>query len=422
MFYVSKKLISSGHQVHVVSLKKFLLFRTGETISIPASHMEITSRLANSLLASRGIDKTSSVNKVAGRGRALLRLKSNRLIRSIVRGIDRALYNEPGFLSGFIANTWVNELERKTNFHDLVAKHDRILISGPPFGLFRLVNHLKTHFPDTPVVLDYRDPWNLWKPNNFLTTLQEKKYLKLSDHVVCATNAVKKGLEKEYRIPAGKVSVIPNGVSPQIFSNSPRKFTAVTPSQGPATICYAGAITLNREQGRSYRSFEPIYDILRCYEKEVKFKVVGVTNLGSEYAEQLKARFSNQIELIGELPPLEAFEHLKNSDILYLPHTTLDNSAKYIISGKFYDYLAARRPILSVGAKCSLHSKLVSEYGVGYNSSLDKRELRLAFKKILESYEILLANCFALKPDRFDRDRINAKYVKLLESSSWNTG
>ena len=75
-----------------------------------------------------------------------------------------------------------------------------MIISSPPFSLFRLVKTIKKRVKNTKIILDYRDGWTNRINTFHLTPLKmfmlKKEYeiLKFSEHILCATNKIYKDL------------------------------------------------------------------------------------------------------------------------------------------------------------------------------------------------------------------------------------
>ena len=74
-------------------------------------------------------------------------------------------------------------------------KPDFILISGPPFSLFRLVNDIRQIDEKVKIILDYRDGWsNRIRSKKFyikkIMNNIEKKLLDKCNYVLCATSQI----------------------------------------------------------------------------------------------------------------------------------------------------------------------------------------------------------------------------------------
>ena len=77
---------------------------------------------------------------------------------------------------------------------------DYVIISAPPFSLFRLVNTIKKKFENIKIILDYRDGWTLRIDSVFmfpfknLMSKYEKNILNKSNYILCATSKIFKDL------------------------------------------------------------------------------------------------------------------------------------------------------------------------------------------------------------------------------------
>ena len=417
MFHLANKLNKiDDFEVGVFCLKKYQIYPMDIDGGVEVNPFKINSKIVKRLLKIKSSGKESNINRGLFDSFSKI-FKSNNVVKSILKKIDSFFFNEPGFLTGIIGFIWFRELIKNKKFIDEVLSSDAVIISGPPFSIFSLGPSIKKIKGSVKVIHDYRDPWNLWHDNNRLTWKREKNFLKSVDHIVTATRTVKADTITKFSIPDHKVSTIPNGANPQFTSKKYRigrkKYLN---SQNIYEICYAGAITINDSQKDSYRDFSLIYNYLENNANKIRFKIIGVTNLDSDEVKKLKSKFGDSIKFIPELEPIKAFEQLLSSDILFLPHITNDSSSKYIISGKFYDYLCARRPILSIGDNSSLHSQLVHEFKNGIHASADQSSLKIAINSLTKDYIKYYNACVEIDTSVFNRDIINEKYIKLLKS------
>ena len=77
-----------------------------------------------------------------------------------------------------------------------IFKPDYILISAPPFSLFRLINKIRQKNKKVKIILDYRDGWTqrIKSKNHFLIKKilesYEKKIICQSNFVLCATKQI----------------------------------------------------------------------------------------------------------------------------------------------------------------------------------------------------------------------------------------
>ena len=105
----------------------------------------------------------------------------------------------------------------------------------------------------------------------------------------------------------------------------------------------------------------------RCISKGMlsKLKIRLVGNVDQSILLNLeKAGLSSIVEKIAYLPHLEAISHAMASAVLLLPINNVP-SAKGIVTGKLFEYLATRNPILGVGPPDGEAGRILAETGAG---------------------------------------------------------
>ncbi len=406
MFHLAECAVRRGMDVEVVSLSKY---HTG-SVKMPDSSAKLYSYESKGILLRSLLKRKGSAISANSKPRLVPALLSRFLYGIAVR-IDRCFFNEPGLFAGTIGYLWRRELRVDRRFLQLINDADTIVISAPPFSLFGLAKDFSKF--NCQIIFDYRDPWNLWKQGNLVTSLFERSLLKLASNVVTTTEPVAVDLCEIFGLDPSCCVTLPNGADSILFDCKPS--VASKSCRAVPVLCYFGAITLDERQVGGFRDFSVLFDLLSSKQFDFIFRIVGVTNPNSHFVQCLKERFGTSIEIVPELPLSVAFEHLKSSDLCFLPHLVNDGSGKYIISGKFYDYLLSGLPILSVGPIESLHSQKIMELGVGVHCGNDLPSLVGALRNLVSGYIDYSAVVRSLDHAEFGRDGVNERYLYLLE-------
>jgi len=148
--------------------------------------------------------------------------------------------------------------------------------------------------------------------------------------------------------------------------------------------------------------------------KKIVLRFVGVTNINSAYAIYLKNKYKNNIQFYGVVNNREASIEMTKSDILLLLHTTNDNSSKYLVSGKMYDYIKANRMIFSIGAANGLHEKLVKEENLGLSCNNNFRDIYDSLNYMYALWEKDKLSIEVQDDFRFSREFQNDIYLQLF--------
>lgn len=225
------------------------------------------------------------------------------------------------------------------------------LITGPLMkALFRL-----------PYVVDLRDPWRLAhrgtplrgvkaRLGQLLTHLAEPVVVKYAAKVVCATEQMCKEYRENYcHLPSWKFVTITNGYDPDDFVKvKPIRFADIT-------VVYTGKFRTSE----AFRDPVPFFQALRILrERGRRVHFVHVGNLEEEVMNLAKdVGVQDLVEFVGPHSYAEALAYAKGADILLL----IGGGQKSEQTGKIFDYIGCKRPILALASQDTEIAKVVRE-------------------------------------------------------------
>ena len=230
-------------------------------------------------------------------------------------------------------------------------KPDIILSSAMPISAHLLALHIKSRL-HIPWIADYRDLWsqshiNYRKPIfNRLERSIENKIIKEADALTTVSEPLAIKLRQQYK---KLVHVITNGYDPDDFDVLLNK----KPSDWNYTqinAVYTGMIYPERQDPKPlFKAIQLLIETNRIKQGDFKFRLFG-PNLGF-----VKSLFpSNLLEefvVIGDnLPRDHALNYQKKADLLIVFDWT-DTEEKGVYTTKFFEYIGAEKPILSIGPK-----------------------------------------------------------------------
>ena len=220
------------------------------------------------------------------------------------------------------------------------SKYDAILTSGPPHSTHLVGLKLKKIFK-VKWLVDFRDPWTkidyLEKVNRFALTkkIDEKlewKIVNQSDRIIGISETILKGLKA-----INKGIIIPNGFDPTDFTNVEKKKT------NKFQINYFGNITAERDPSIVLKVINQIY--YQC--PEIQFNLWG--NVSDKMKTNLSSLDENEfIKFHNYIPHDEMMQKMVNSSLLILLINNVPNN-QGILTGKIYEYLGAKVPVLGIG-------------------------------------------------------------------------
>ena len=216
----------------------------------------------------------------------------------------------------------------------------------------------KTHIP---WIADFKDPWTancfakfpsgLHRAINYIL---EKKVLEKCSMALTVSESIGQDLTKIN--PRLHMEVLPNGFDPEDFSG-----LQDSRQRGiPLSVIHAGAL-----YGK--RTPHPFLKAL-CYlrHKGITHQEVKVTFLGAAEQATRKAvesfGLADFVNIQGHVPHNKAIDALNSHDIYLL----LSGPGKSTITGKIFEYLAFKRPILCIGGTSGDLENLLLEIGVNH--------------------------------------------------------
>jgi glycosyltransferase involved in cell wall biosynthesis len=247
---------------------------------------------------------------------------------------------------------------------------DVVLASGPPFTAFVVARRLAAEF-GTRWVADLRDLWfgnpyshaSRWR-HQLVDAWLERRILSTASGLVTVSEPLARELRSRYaRIP---VEVVLNGIDSDTREDGITATAVAAPRPRPdATLrlVYTGNLHLRRDLG-------PLVDALRLIggdARAVSVEIVGNRDesLAKHYQSlATTAGVGDSFHWMPPIPHAQSLEIQRAADALLL---VLSNEASEegIYTGKLFEYLAARRPILVVGLPTGVAAKLVQERQVG---------------------------------------------------------
>ncbi len=240
--------------------------------------------------------------------------------------------------------------------------------------------HLKQSF-NRPWIADFRDEWSqnpyLSFPARCLISRHrqaERRVLNGADIVLAVTDKICNGLQNLAHESGAQFHVIPNGFDPEDFKG-------LTPGQEQRfTITHVG--TLNRERGKLMlpliRQLNRLISTGQLPDDSVKLKLAGPGNY-----RRLNLPDKGWVETAPYLPHHDALQIMSDSGLLVLAES---NPAAF--TGKIFEYLALKRPILGLVPPQSPAAGLIRRSGAGWVAGCDDgpdMDMKLA-QILLESY------------------------------------
>ncbi len=302
---------------------------------------------------------------------------------------------------------------------DYIKEHhiDAVISTGPPHSMHLIAMGLKQKF-NTPWIADFRDPWTQidFYSQLKLSSFADAKHKKLENQVLTQANKVVtispscgKDLEK---LGNRKVDIITNGFDTDDFT--PIAIGVDSKVSDGFMFHHTGALNKDRNP---YTLWKVLGDL--CKEnpelrKELILKFTGKTDaivLDSLKQQGLETNFQKY----EYMPHSEIVKSMAQSPILLLPLNNTPNNAG-VLSGKLFEYLAAKRPIFGVGLPNADAASILKETQAGVMVDFDDYEGTK--KQVLNLYAQYKSNTLRVQSnsiDKYSRENCARTYTNLLD-------
>ncbi|MBL7877984.1 MAG: glycosyltransferase [Cyclobacteriaceae bacterium] len=242
-------------------------------------------------------------------------------------------------------------------------KFDAIISTGPPHSnhliALKLYNKNKI-----PWLADFRDPWTTmdYYQDLRLTRWADKRHHDLELNVLksaSVTVVVGRHMKKEFdQKGARRVEIITNGFDESDFAVSP---SLTLDSQ--FSIVHVGSFLKRRNPEMLWKAMARLKQENHPIIHHLKIKLIGrveqtILDSIDRYA------LTEYLIQVSFVPHNAVAQYLQSAQLLLLP---IDNfeGAKWVLTGKLFEYLASRRPVLCIGPTDGDAAKLLAETGVG---------------------------------------------------------
>lgn len=244
-------------------------------------------------------------------------------------------------------------------------KIDTALVTSPPHSA-QLVGLLLKKKYKIKWIADFRDPWTdiyYYDAFSHLSFARkkdlkyEKDVLTSADRIITVSKDVKKLLAAKIPdIGDNKISIIPNGYDDEDFEN---KNTSVNGNE--FIITYTGTLADSYNPSVFFHALKKV--ISNNQDAKIKLRFIG-NPAGTLIEEIRNISLSDNLELVPTVPHDKSVEYLLNSSALLLVIPEIKND-KGILTGKLFEYLAARKPIICIGPEDGDAAEIINECKAG---------------------------------------------------------
>ena len=279
-----------------------------------------------------------------------------------------------------------------------------MISTGPPHSVHMIALRLKKKFPEIQWIADFRDPWtdidfyndlNIGKWANKRHHQLEKLCLDTADKIVTVSDNCALDLERTVN---KKVEVITNGY------NFPERGNKVNLDE-KFTICHFGSLPFSRNPEVLWECLSILCKENEEFANDLEVKLYGPSDF--LVVERINFfKLNDKVRRFSIVKHSESIKLQEKAQLLLLVANNTGN-VKGILTGKFFEYLGAYRPILAIGSKDSDLENAVNSTKSGAfigNNELDKLKAEL-----LEFYALYKEN--KLKSNSRNIDIYSSKHL-----------
>jgi hypothetical protein len=317
---------------------------------------------------------------------------------------------------------WIRPSVKYLEKYLLQNKVDAIVSTGPPHSMHLIALKLKERL-NIPWLADFRDPWtNIdFYSKLMLSKRSDKKHKTLELNVLSkaaiVTTVGNSMLEelKELLVKSGqspntqKFHSITNG-----FDSDDYDDTNVAPDK-KFSMAHIGTLDKSRNPEILWKVLSKLAKADPAFANDLEIKLVGKVDI-AVLDDIGKYGLSKNLNKIEYLNHHDVTVVQKQARVLMLLINNTPN-AKGILTGKFFEYMAAKRPILCIGPIGGDVDKILKEVNAGLISDYnDEKKLE---ENILDFYNKFKQNRLETDSkgiEKYSRKALTGKMAELLNS------
>lgn len=265
---------------------------------------------------------------------------------------------------------WINYFNILSQVEEL--NPDLIWSTGDPWSGHWLAEKI-SRSTGKPWIADFRDPWtlasvNLRKRSSFSAKKDrniEQRVVQRANRLIFTSKATERMYSGHYGLKETKTDTIYNSFEPSLFEHDHGKKT-IRYDEDALNLLFFGSF-------RWLSPAEPVANILNCLKetqpeitKKIRVHSFGTLDTTQDTLLNEMGVRSNFIEHDPVLPE-ESYPVLNTADILLV---STNRDRKDVIPAKLWDYMATKRPILSIAPNPEI-SDILESSGAGKQVSPD---------------------------------------------------
>ena len=292
---------------------------------------------------------------------------------------------------------------------------DVVITSGPPHSLQLIGLQLKKQ-KGVKWISDFRDPWTeidyfhqlpLTKKATKKHHILEEEVIRKSDMILVVGDTMKKNFLKY----SDSIEVITNG-----FDTNEK--TSIHVLDNKFSITHVGLMNDDRNPNVLWQALKELCDSNTDFNNNLKIRLIG--KVANSIVQNLSMFEASTIELIPYLKHEEVSKYQSTSQVLLLCINNVP-SAKGIITGKIFEYLQSKRPILAIGPENGDASVILKNTNAGCIFDFNEKEkLKAYILSLYKQYKVSSLVVESKNIEQYHRRNLTEKLANVINNITQN--
>mgnify|MGYP002629053601 FL=1 len=308
---------------------------------------------------------------------------------------------------------WVNSSVKFLQQYLKENKVDVVISTGPPHSMHLIAHKLKQKI-NIKWIADFRDPWsNLYYNEEFKQlSFAKKKNEKLENSVFKNADCiltVSNSLKKEFDQKATRVEVITNGFDDEVVTN-----TLITLDE-KFSISYIGLLPKQSNPKLLFKVLSTLCLEDTDFKTDLKLNFIG--DISQDVKQEIiKDGLLENSNFIGYVSHKEAIEYQKKAQVLLLLIPNVEKS-EGILTGKLFEYLTAKRPILAMGPETGDLSEILKNTNAGVVVGFDNEaKLTSEIRNLYQQYKTGDLQVNSKNIEQFHRKKLTKSLSEIIKN------
>lgn len=291
-------------------------------------------------------------------------------------------------------------------------KVDVIITTGPPHSMHLIGLELQNKFP-VKWIVDFRDPWT--EIDYFhqlpLTEKSKQKHIELEQKVLQKADTVLvvgKTMKENYKKFNKNIHIITNGFDGKLLDNKnklDKKFT----------LTHVGMMNADRNPIILWEALAELINENSEFANDLQVKLIG--KVAKEVEQSIKKnKLDKVVQFIDYLPHKKVMGYQKSTQVLLLAVNNVP-SAKGIITGKIFEYLQAKRPILAIAPINGDLAEIINSTNSGIVINFeDKEKIKNSILNLYKQYKNGSLSIESKNIEQYHRKNLTKQLVEVIKS------